>query len=365
MKSLFLGKIFGIELELHWTFLLVMIFVIISQAIFSPQTFLPIIFLFFMLFLSVFLHELCHSLVSLSKHIKVKKIMLLPIGGVALSERMPENPKDEFLIAIAGPLFNFLVVFVLLAVVSVFNLPFPWEFFNNPQNIAKFEEYLLTYPLFAVLWVNFMLGAFNLFVPALPLDGGRVFRSLLALKFDYVKATHLATRASTIFAIMLFFLGFFSGSFMLTIIAALIYLGSNQEDQLVTLKHAFSHITISHLIKKRPFVIDESKTLKEAKELMLKKNVTSLLVKRNKGYGIILSEDIVKQKANIDSQISKYAAELPILSANSASSDVMEKFYTTGHPFLPIIHNSKLIGILEASSLEKLQKLHILQKLKP
>ncbi|MEK6972813.1 MAG: site-2 protease family protein [archaeon] len=364
MKSLFLGKIFGIELELHWTFLLVMAFVIISQALFYPQTFLPVVFIFFILFLSVFLHELCHSVVSLSKHIKVKKIMLLPIGGVALSERMPEKPKDEFLIAIAGPLFNFLVVSVLFALIIIFNLPFPWELFNDPKNMVNFESYLIQFPLFAVLWVNFMLGAFNLFLPALPLDGGRVFRSLLALKFDYVKATRLATKVSTIFAFLLFFLGFFSGSIMLTIIAALIYLGSNQEYQLVSLKHAFSHINLSHLIKKKPFVIGETKTLKEAKEFMLKKNVTSLLVKRKLGFGLISSEDIVKQNANMGLPISNYLTELPIISATSTSSELMEKFYTTGLPFLPIVHNSKLLGVIEASSLEKLQKLHALERLK-
>jgi len=364
MKSLFLGKIFGIEVELHWTFLLVMAFVIITQAIFAPQTFLPTIFLFFMLFLSVFLHELCHSLVSLSKKIKVKKIMLLPIGGVALSERMSEKPMDEFLIAIAGPLFNFVVVFILAFIVSVFNLPFPWDLISNPQNIVKLEEYLLQYPLFAVLWVNFMLGAFNLFLPALPLDGGRVFRSLLALHFDYVKATRIAARASTVLAFLLFFLGFFGGSIMLIIIAALIYLGANQEYQLVELKHAFSHIRISNLVKKKPFVIDESKKMSDAKRVMLRKNLISLLVKRKQGYGLISAEDILKQKENLNLPISNYLTDLPVIPTHSTSAEIMEKFYTSGLPFLPVIHNSKLIGIIEASSLEKLQKLHSLERLK-
>ena len=111
-------------------------------------------------------------------------------------------------------------------------------------------------------------------------------------------------------------------------------------------------------------MIGETKTLKEAKEFMLKKNVTSLLVKRKLGFGLISSEDIVKQNANMGLPISNYLTELPIISATSTSSELMEKFYTTGLPFLPIVHNSKLLGVIEASSLEKLQKLHALERLK-
>src|SRR3989338_350808 len=110
MRSLSLGKIFGIEIVLHWSFVLLAILLAASLLFFAPQNGFISLMIFVFLFVSVLLHELSHSVVALQLKSNVQKIVLLPIGGVSIADEMPENPKHEFLIAVAGPLFNFILI---------------------------------------------------------------------------------------------------------------------------------------------------------------------------------------------------------------------------------------------------------------
>ena len=106
MNNLTFGRLFGIKLELHYTFVLLIILVAGLLILFDPGNFVAYFTLLFFLFVSVFIHELFHSLIAISQGTKVKKIMLLPIGGIAMTDKMPEKPMEELKMALAGPLFN-------------------------------------------------------------------------------------------------------------------------------------------------------------------------------------------------------------------------------------------------------------------
>jgi len=162
--------------------------------------------------------------------IEVRQITLLPIGGIASMSSMPEKPVQEFFISVVGPLFN-------LAVIVIFYNPMkgllgPEILFYRPFSTA-------TWPLTLayLYWVNLMLAVFNL-IPAFPMDGGRVLRSLLAGRIGYVKATKLAVALGHIFAIGFAYFGVVSSNLVLIAIAIFIYMAASNEAHQVDVKEA-------------------------------------------------------------------------------------------------------------------------------
>ncbi len=367
MKSLSLGKLLGIKVELHWSFLLIAGLMIASLALFQPQALLPIIVFFSLLFLTVFLHELTHSVVSLQRGFRVKKIVLLPIGGVALSEKLPEKPLDEFLIAASGPIFNFAVALVLLFLVSFFPLPFPENsFFQLFKSFilgsALFEQALLKYPLFALFWINLILGSFNLFLPALPLDGGRVLRSILGTKLGYMKATSIVSRTSTFVALLLFLSVFFLG-ILAPIIGLIILFGSKEEERLVKLKYFFSGIRVSEAIEKKPLVLKGSTPLKTALKEMLQRKKTIALVKLRKEYGVLSAAQFIEQREKLSEPVSKIAVKTEPVNYNESVSSVLERILSGNSVFIPVLKKGKLAGAINSEKLEKFLQLKRLEKM--
>ena len=175
-----IGRIAGIDVLMHVTFLLILGWVGLNYYLPRKSLVDALYGLIFIsvLFFIVVLHELGHALTARRFGIATRDITLLPIGGVARLERMPEDPRQELLVALAGPAVNV----ALAAVVFVFLGP--TGSLAEPQNLQMVGGNFLV----KVFWVNIVLAIFNL-IPAFPMDGGRVLRALLALKMDYVRAT--------------------------------------------------------------------------------------------------------------------------------------------------------------------------------
>jgi Zn-dependent protease len=142
-------------------------------------------------FVCVVLHEFGHSLQVRRYGIRVRDVVLLPIGGMARAERIPEVPRQEIAVAIAGPLVNFALAAVIYAVLTALDRP-----------LSEDPDYLTS--LFAI---NLVLGTFNL-IPAYPMDGGRILRGLLAIKLPYLRATRYATVVGQLIALTFVVLGF-------------------------------------------------------------------------------------------------------------------------------------------------------------
>ncbi len=226
---LHLGRVAGIKIEVHWTFTLLLIWVVyldlrrggnLNSALMNVS-------LILFLFLCVVLHELGHALTARNFNIGTKKITLLPIGGVASLEKMPEKPQQELLVALAGPAVNVVIAMLLLMVV-----PLRTYLSMDAENL----EALLTAPnfntlLFYLLIANIMLVAFNM-IPAFPMDGGRVLRALLAFKMSRAKATEIAATLGQTLAVVFFILGLFFNPF-LVLIALFIFIGAYGENQMV------------------------------------------------------------------------------------------------------------------------------------
>ncbi len=172
-----------------------------------------------LVFVCVLGHEFAHSLQAKKLGIDVPEITLYPIGGIASMHHIPRDPHQELVITLVGPLFNFTLALILF---------FPFYVWLGPENL--FSPSLDTWPrTFAnVFWINPVLGLFNL-IPAFPMDGGRIFRSILARFMPYSRATRISVYLGYFFAILFFLLGIFWKNGMLVLIAGFIYLSASRE----------------------------------------------------------------------------------------------------------------------------------------
>jgi Zn-dependent protease len=182
-----------------------------------------------LLFTFVVLHELGHALVARRYGVATRDITLLPIGGVARLERMPEEPRHELAVAVAGPAVNVALALVLAA--AGFVLGVDLDPVDGEQSL-----------LARLLWINVALAAFNM-VPAFPMDGGRALRALLAMRMSFVRATELAAMLGQGVAVLLGILGLF-GNPVLLFIAVFVWLGASAEAESAELESALKGITV-------------------------------------------------------------------------------------------------------------------------
>ncbi len=363
MQSIRFGKILGISLELHFTFILMILVFVVFLAVFDPQGLLPTLMLLFFLFVSVFIHELCHSVVAVWKGIKVSKITLLPIGGLSMTDEIPEKPSDEFLIAVAGPLFNFVAVAAVLVVAQYFPQFWPQGIFQGDFSEETFNNALFNFPLFTVFWVNLILGAFNLFVPALPLDGGRIFRAVLAWRIGFSKATNIAAALSKIISGILFLLGFFSGNFILSVVAIFIFLGANQEVEINMVKQAFKGLLAKDAVTKKLFRLKPLVTAEQALEKMLEKKQNVFLVDSHQ-LSFVSVEMLSKVKATERDfvKVDEIARPVKAVDALMPLEKAFSLMLAHGRPFLAVKEKGKTIGVLFDEDVQKVLRIKRAEK---
>jgi Zn-dependent protease/predicted transcriptional regulator len=231
------GRLFGIPIRVHYTFLLLLAFIwyVESSVLGAEAGFHSVIF-WALIFACVLLHELGHSLVAQSYGLTITSIMLLPIGGVSQITAIPRDPIKEVAITIAGPVVNFLIAGVLLLFAKMI----------DPS--LQFSEISLQSGSMIVdlFWANIMLGLFNI-VPAYPMDGGRILRGLLAMKKGYADATRLAADVGKLFAIGFIVAGFFY-NWWLILIGIFVFSGASSEAEATALSSTLEKIRVSDLL---------------------------------------------------------------------------------------------------------------------
>jgi Zn-dependent protease/predicted transcriptional regulator len=233
-----IGRLAGIDVYVHFTFLLLLGWVALEHYLAhgDPAEALGGVAFILTLFGIVVVHELGHALAARRYGIRTRDITLLPIGGVARLERMPDDPRQELVVALAGPAVNV----VLAAGVYLGSA--------LRQGVAPVGDVVHVGGGFVsqLFWVNVSLAVFNL-LPAFPMDGGRVLRALLALRLDYVRATQVAARVGQGMALLFGFLGLFGNPFLL-FIALFVWLGAAQEASLAQVRSALDGIPVSRVM---------------------------------------------------------------------------------------------------------------------
>jgi Zn-dependent protease len=255
-----MGRIAGIRVQMHWTFLILIAWVILVHATggASPAQIVAGVLLVLAVFACIVLHELGHALTARRFGIQTRDITLLPIGGVARLERMPDEPWQEFLVAIAGPIVNVVIAAVLYVGLSAAGALQPM------RQVAAvggnfFDQLLL---------VNVFIVGFNL-LPAFPMDGGRILRSLLALKLPYARATRIAATAGRGMAMLFGLAGLYIFNPFLLFIAIFVYLGAQAEAQQVEQRLALEGFTVRDAMMTRFTALPDSATLGDAAEELL------------------------------------------------------------------------------------------------
>ena len=188
--SINLFRIRGIRISLHWSFALMLLYVCnegwraagTAGLLWSAGTFLAF-------FTCVVLHELGHSLTAMRFGVNVRRILLMPIGGMAEFDRIPRKPSQELLITAAGPAVNFLIAGLLLLVVG---LPHGTDDGDATSSLLDLGQTLLKW--------NLIMGFFNL-IPAFPMDGGRILRAFLAMRLPYLRATYWAATVGKVLTV--------------------------------------------------------------------------------------------------------------------------------------------------------------------
>jgi Zn-dependent protease/CBS domain-containing protein len=294
--SIKLFRVKGIDVKVHLTFVLILIWAAYHWSGTTGQGWLGALFgivATLLLFTSVLLHEFGHSLQALKFGIPVRDITLLPIGGVAQIEEMPEKPGQELRIALAGPLVNFAIAAFLIviglalqarAVVTVPDL-------MSSLGSASWRG-MLSYLTMA----NLLLGLFNL-IPAYPMDGGRVLRALLALKLDYSRATSIAVRVGQGLAFLAGMYGFMSGSYTLILIAIFVWMGAGQEGKQVEVKGVLRQMTVGQAMTRAPATLFTGDTLARAAGLTLTTTQADfpVLDRRNgRLAGLLTAQDLLR-----------------------------------------------------------------------
>jgi len=215
-----LFRLFGIDVKIHASFFLLpaAISYLYTHA-YGFEIGLRAVVLVVMVFACVLAHEFSHSLKAKSYGIHVTDITLYAIGGVASMQRIPREPRLEFLIAIAGPLFNFALALILL-------VPLYFLFGKQALLAPSLESWPQTFV--NLFWANIVLGLFNL-VPAFPMDGGRILRSLLARRMGFANATRISVYLGYGFAILFVLIGLWKRRWMLILIALTVYYSASLE----------------------------------------------------------------------------------------------------------------------------------------
>ncbi len=357
-------RIYGIPIKIHWTFGL--IFIWLGITVYSRQgnvhweNLLWSALALITLFICVILHELGHALTARRFGVKTSNILLLPIGGLAILERLPERPRHELWVAVAGPAVNFglaLLFSPFLLLSDSERLHRQWMFVKQPGgNVFTYDIAAWEWFVFSLVVLNLAVAIFNL-VPAYPMDGGRALRALLSMRYPRIKATLWATRTGQAFGGVFLLSGLYSGNWALVIIGMFIYLGAGAEKRSALNLDLLSKHQVKELV--RP--VFTRLYLNDPVDL-----VTASLHHGLERHFLVFDEWQTLQ-GSIDGQSLTPAKGRPPVRAigrlvvdrdlfpllvSDPLSLALEKFQTLPTGILPVYERDYLVGVLDESALK-------------
>lgn len=348
-----IGKIMGIPIKLHITFLLILpLFVYIFAINPAPYGFSNIsevstryILAFattILIFSSILLHEIGHSYFAKKYGVKIDSITLLLFGGVASMEEIPRNPAQEAKMAIAGPIVSFTIGTMCLV-------------FNGV--LSDLQPSFPDTNIFHVIWltgyINLIVGVFNL-LPAFPMDGGRILRAWYATSMSYVKATQKAAYIGKMFAFMMGMLGILANPWLI-LIAFFVYIGASEEARTTTLSIILENVPVRKIMSSDIVSVQPSMSVDELSTLMFeKKHMGYPVIEGNNLKGIVTFTDVhtvpTQERANVmvSDVMTKDVVTIPI---DTDASEALKLISTRNIGRVLVTDNDSIVGILSRTDL--------------
>lgn len=347
--SLNIGRIAGTAVRIHFTFLLFLAWIFIASyvsggAATAWQTSLFII----LVFACVLAHEFGHIFTARAFGVPTPDVTLLPIGGVARLERIPEDPWQEFLIAIAGPAVNVVIAFFLIAFVGA-------DLTGSHVTVVESNSVSMVDRLAAV---NLFLALFNL-IPAFPMDGGRVLRALLSIRLGFVRATEVAASIGQMVAFALGFIGLFYNP-LLIFIAIFVYLAAASEAHMVALRSVSRGVPVTAAMMTRFATLTPDAPIEEAVEALLRTSQGEFPVVdlSGKPVGLLVRDDIIRALKQLgpDARVAEVMSpELPTVGHRRCLSDAFKLIQEKSAPAVAVVDaRGKLIGLVTSETVAEM-----------
>jgi len=289
-RSLQIATFASTAVRLHWTFVLFVAGIIGAIAlVLGFGEALRYGALILAMFACVVLHEFGHIRVARIFGIHTPEVMLLPIGGLAKLERIPEEPREELAIAIAGPMVNF-TLFAALALLPGVGPDWKTIAVFGWQNVPLIDQLAI---------FNLLVGLFNL-LPAFPMDGGRILRASLAYVMPHHRATMIAAKTGQVIAIGMVVFGFYASNIMLIIIGAFIFLAARSEAHVDAVRHAIGGTPITRVMVSGQPRLEMSDPLGKAAEAIIETDNDEFPVFDREGHlvGILVRNDVLEALEN-------------------------------------------------------------------
>ena len=361
--SLTLFRIYDIKVRVHWSFLLILAY---GAVIFSDRSNSVLVgaaygvLVMLLLFLCVTLHEFGHALVARRFGIKVPHITLLPIGGVASLERMPDKPSQELMIAVAGPLVNVVITLILLPVALLiygFNIRNGGDVPSAGLLFRQMQQPGATNLLLYLIFTNVLLAVFNL-LPAFPMDGGRILRAVLAMGMPYVKATRIAVIVGRLMAVLFALWGIFGGGIFLLLIAFFVYVGGSAELESVQNRSALRGIAAARALTPAASNLYTSEPLSRAVALIMNSYQTDFAVLDLGGNfaGVLTRARLVGglREAGETARIKEImlpASEVPVCQLTTELTEVWESMLQAGSRVIAVLDHNRFVGLITADDI--------------
>lgn len=405
-SSLKLFTWFGIPVHLHWTFGLIFLYAFYignSQGA-GLIGILWIMGLFVALFGCVLLHEFGHSLTAKRYGVNTQDIILTPIGGIARLERMPEKPVQEFLVAIMGPMVNVVIALILLIIGRIMYSGADWAFFTATiadyfSNILGFLSdfgRLVTGNLSVLdFWDNFLAGwsssqasevaieaelnvaglllfmpvllAVNLWlvvfnmIPAFPMDGGRVFRALLAMRIGRVNATRWAARVGQFIALIFVLVGLANGGFTLILIGFFVYSMARTENNMVQLSDLLGRFKASDILRVAYTRLSSNDWMQTPIDLIKDSSERHFLVfnMNDQLVGALSEEQILdaQKKKDFSGSVENYMRTVEVVHPNESMGYVYQLLMQSGESIIAVADAQGVLGVIDREGFRNFMRL--------
>jgi Zn-dependent protease len=385
--SLQIAKLFGIPVFVHWSFGLLFLFVayigITNDSGWQGIAFFSLLIV--TLFICVILHEFGHALSARYFGVSTHDVTILPIGGVARLDRLPEKPFQEFIVAIAGPLVNVAICLILgLLIYGIYSVQIgisnliyeeqSEDIIFKVSGTAKFLDILMR--------ANFFLVAFNM-IPAFPMDGGRVLRSLLSIRLGRTKATHIASILGQICAVGFFIFalipllrgviptGNLIGDFLesadlsfqpiLALISFFIFYTARNEYQQVKLDEMLNRHTINNVLRTQFTHLKTSDSIQIPASIMTKGFETNFLVFNDEEIlrGVLMDDDILDavKHHDYDAAVMTYMkSDFVQITPYESIKDAYYLMLKSEQYILPVITEDRLVGVVDMTMVQNFMK---------